>query len=83
VASEAVEIKKQELVGDCKNAGRELRPKGQPEPVRGHNFKIPERGRAAPYGIYDIACNTGWVSVGIDHDPLASRSTPSDAGGRP
>jgi hypothetical protein len=54
-------------VGDFKNAGRELRPKGQPEPVRVHDFKIPELGRAAPYGIYDIAGNTGWVSVGIGH----------------
>ncbi len=64
----SVDTKKKELVGDFKNAGRELRPKGQPEPVRVHDFKIPELGRAAPYGIYDIAGNTGWVSVGIDHD---------------
>jgi hypothetical protein len=64
----SVDTKKKELVGDFKNAGRELRPKGQPEPVRVHDFKIPELGRAAPYGIYGIAGNTGWVSVGIDHD---------------
>jgi hypothetical protein len=64
----SVDTKKKELVGDFKNAGRELRPKGQPEPVRVHDFKIPELGRAAPYGVYDIAGNTGWVSVGIDHD---------------
>lgn len=64
----SVDTKKKELVGDFRNAGRELRPKGQPEPVRVHDFKIPELGRAAPYGIYDIAGNTGWVSVGIDHD---------------
>jgi hypothetical protein len=64
----SVDTKKKELVGDFKNPGRELRPKGQPEPVRVHDFKIPELGRAAPYGIYDIAGNTGWVSVGIDHD---------------
>ena len=64
----SVDTKKKELVGDFKNAGRELRPKGEPEPVRVHDFKIPELGRAAPYGIYDIAGNTGWVSVGIDHD---------------
>jgi len=62
------DTKKKELVGDFKNAGRELRPKGQPEPVRVHDFKIPELGRASPYGVYDIAGNTGWVSVGIDHD---------------
>jgi hypothetical protein len=64
----SVDTKKKELVGDFKNAGRELRPKGQPETVRVHDFKIPELGRAAPYGVYDIAGNTGWVSVGIDHD---------------
>jgi hypothetical protein len=64
----SVDTKKKELVGDFKNAGRELRPKGDPEPVRVHDFKIPELGRAAPYGVYDIAGNTGWVSVGVDHD---------------
>ena len=57
-----------QLVGDFKNAGRELRRKGDPEPVRVHDFKIPELGRAVPYGVYDIAGNAGWVSVGIDHD---------------
>ena len=64
----SVDTKKKELVGDFKNGGREYRPKGQPEPVRVHDFLIPELGRAAPYGIYDIADNAGWVSVGIDHD---------------
>jgi hypothetical protein len=64
----SVDTKKKELVGDFKNAGRELRPKGEPEPVRVHDFKIPELGRASPYGVYDIAGNTGWVSVGIDHN---------------
>jgi len=66
----SVDTKKKELVGDFKNAGRELRPKGQPEPVRVHDFKIPELGRASPYGVYDIAGNSGWVSVGIDHDTV-------------
>ena len=56
------------MVGDFKNGGREDRPKGQPEPVRVHDFLIPELGRAAPYGVYDIADNAGWVSLGIDHD---------------
>jgi Rhodopirellula transposase DDE domain len=60
-----------QLVGDFKNGGRELRPKGDPEPVRVHDFKIPELGRAVPYGVYDIAANDGWVSVGIDHDTAA------------
>lgn len=64
----SVDTKKKELVGDFKNAGRDYRPKGQPEPVRVHDFIIPELGRAAPYGVYDIADNAGWVSVGIDHD---------------
>jgi hypothetical protein len=64
----SVDTKKKELVGDFKNGGREYRPKGQPEPVRVHDFLIPELGRAAPYGVYDIAGNAGWVSLGIDHD---------------
>ncbi|MEO1990280.1 MAG: ISAzo13 family transposase [Martelella sp.] len=64
----SVDTKKKELVGDFKNNGRDYRPKGDPEKVRVHDFKIPELGRAAPYGVYDIADNTGWVSVGIDHD---------------
>jgi hypothetical protein len=64
----SVDTKKKELVGDFKNNGRELRPKGNPEPVRVHDFKIPELGKVAPYGVYDIAANLGWVSVGIDAD---------------
>ena len=64
----SVDTKKKELVGDFKNPGREWRPKGSPEDVRVHDFVIPELGRAVPYGVYDIADNTGWVSVGIDHD---------------
>ena len=64
----SVDTKKKELVGDFKNNGREYRPKGDPEKVRVHDFLDPDLGRAAPYGVYDIADNTGWVSVGIDHD---------------
>ena len=64
----SVDTKKKELVGDFKNGGKELRPKGRPEQVRVHDFLIPELGRANPYGIYDIGRNTGWVSVGVDHD---------------
>ena len=67
----SVDTKKKELVGDFKNGGRELRPKGEPEPVRVHDFKIPELGKAVPYGVYDIAANAGWISVGIDHDTAA------------
>jgi hypothetical protein len=64
----SVDTKKKELVGDFKNSGAEWRPKGKPEEVRVHDFVIPELGRAAPYGVYDLAQNTGWVSVGVDHD---------------
>ncbi len=64
----SVDTKKKELVGDFKNGGREWRPKGQPEPVRVHDFPIPELGKAVPYGIYDIADNAGWVNLGISHD---------------
>lgn len=64
----SVDTKKKELVGDFKNGGRELRPMGDPEKVRVHDFILPELGRANPYGVYDIANNRGWVSVGVDHD---------------
>jgi len=64
----SVDTKKKELVGEFKNGGQELRPKGLPEKVRVHDFVIPELGRAIPYGVYDLGTNTGWVSVGIDHD---------------
>ncbi|MGA8364430.1 MAG: ISAzo13 family transposase [Solirubrobacteraceae bacterium] len=64
----SVDTKKKELVGDFKNAGREWRPKGAAEPVRVHDFLIPEQGKAIPYGVYDLNRNEGWVSVGIDHD---------------
>jgi hypothetical protein len=64
----SVDTKKKELVGDFKNAGRELRPKGDPEKVRVHDFIVPELGRANPYGVYDLQNNTAWVSVGVDHD---------------
>lgn len=64
----SVDTKKKELVGDFKNAGREWRPKGEPEPVLVHDFLIPEKGRAIPYGVYDLKRNEGWVSVGIDRD---------------
>ena len=67
----SVDTKKKELVGDFKNGGRELRRQGDPEAVRVHDFVIPELGKAAPYGVYDIAANEGWVSVGIDADTAA------------
>jgi hypothetical protein len=64
----SVDTKKKELVGDFKNNGREWRPRGSPEAVRVHDFVIPELGRAVPYGVYDIAANAGWVSVGMSAD---------------
>jgi hypothetical protein len=64
----SVDTKKKELVGDFKNGGREWRPKGQPELVRVHDFKDKQLGKAIPHGIYDLASDQGWVTVGIDHD---------------
>ena len=64
----SVDTKKKELVGDYKNAGRQWQPKGRPEQVNVHDFPDPTVGKAIPYGVYDIAANTGWVSVGRDHD---------------
>ena len=64
----SVDTKKKELVGDFKNPGQQWRPKGRPEPVRVHDFVDPDLGKIIPYGVYDIANNQGWVSVGIDHD---------------
>jgi hypothetical protein len=64
----SVDTKKKELVGDFKNAGREWRPKGHPEEVRTHDFIDEVLGKAIPYGVYDLAANAAWVSVGNDHD---------------
>ena len=64
----SVDTKKKELVGNFKNPGREWQPQGQPEKTRVHDFLDPELGKAIPYGVYDLAGNSGWVSVGIDHD---------------
>jgi hypothetical protein len=64
----SVDTKKKELIGDFKNAGREWRPQGQPEQVRVHDFIDDQLGKVAPYGVYDVTANVGWVSVGIDHD---------------
>jgi hypothetical protein len=64
----SVDTKKKELVGNYKNNGREWHPKATPEAVNVHDFIDPRLGRAVPYGVYDIADNKGWVSVGTDHD---------------
>ena len=67
----SVDTKKKELVGNYKNGGKELRPKGKPEQVKVYDFVDKELGRANPYGVYDIADNSAWVSVGTDHDTAA------------
>jgi Rhodopirellula transposase DDE domain len=64
----SVDTKKKELVGDFKNGGQEWQPKGKPEEVRCKDFKDKQLGKVAPYGVYDLTANEGWVSVGIDHD---------------
>jgi len=64
----SVDTKKKELVGQYKNGGKELRPKGEPEQVKVYDFVDKDLGRANPYGVYDITNNLGWVSVGTDHD---------------
>jgi hypothetical protein len=67
----SVDTKKKELVGPYKNGGREWRPGGDPEPVKVHDFIDPVLGKANPYGVYDVGADTGWVSVGTDHDTAA------------
>ena len=67
----SVDTKKKEQVGNFKNGGRELCPKGNPERVRVHDFIIKELGKVNPYGVYDIESNKGWVNVGTDHDTSA------------
>ncbi|WP_406004470.1 ISAzo13 family transposase [Streptomyces sp. NBC_00987] len=67
----SVDTKKKELVGEFKNSGRQWRPATDPVPVNVHDFADPQLGKAVPYGIYDLAANTGWVNVGIDHDTAA------------
>ena len=64
----SVDTKKKELVGEFKNGGEEWQPKGEPVEVNVHDFPDKELGKAIPYGVYDLASNEGWVSVGIDHD---------------
>jgi len=64
----SVDTKKKELVGNFRNGGQEWQPKGQPERVATHDFPSQAGGKAIPYGVYDLAQNQGWVSVGTDHD---------------
>jgi transposase len=67
----SVDTKKKELIGEYKNTGREWRPTGDPARVSTHDFPSQAVGKAVPYGIYDLAANTGWVNVGTDHDTAA------------
>jgi transposase len=64
----SVDTKKKEVLGNRKNAGRTYRPKGKPVEVDTHDFPDDKLGKAIPYGVYDLASNEAWVSVGIDHD---------------
>src|SRR3954470_10941209 len=66
----SVDCKKKELVGQYKNSGKDYRPVGDPEQVKVHDF-MGEAGKAIPYGVYDLGANTGWVSVGTDHETAA------------
>jgi len=67
----SVDTKKKELIGDYKNGGSDYRATGYPDTVKVHDFVDKDLGKVAPYGIYDLAANAGWVSVGIDHDTAA------------
>jgi len=64
----SVDTKKKELVGEYKNSGQEWQPQGKPQTVNVHDFPDKKLGKAIPYGIYDLANNEGWVSVGTNHD---------------
>jgi transposase len=64
----SVDTKKKELIGNFKNAGQEWQPSGCPQEVQIHDFVDPKRGKAIPYGVYDLAANAGFVTVGTDHD---------------
>lgn len=64
----SVDTKKKELIGNYRNGGTDYRPKGEPQRVKVHDFEDKNLGKVAPYGVYDIAANSGWVSVGITHD---------------
>ena len=64
----SVDTKKKGLVGNFRNGGTDWSPKGQPRRVNVHDFANPALGKAIPYGVYDIAENAGWVSVGVTHD---------------
>jgi hypothetical protein len=82
----SVDTKKKELVGNYKNGGTDYRPKGKPARVKVRDFEDKKLGKVAPYGVYDIGANTGWVSIGISSDtaqfPVASMRQWLDRMGR-
>jgi len=75
----SVDTKKKELVGNFKNTGREWHPQGEPELVDVHDFPDDAVGKAIPYGVYDVAANDGFVSVGTDHDTPVFAATSVEA----
>src|SRR5271169_5671102 len=64
----SVDTKKKELLGEFKNAGSDYGPKGKPIEVDAHDFENKELGKVVPYGVYDVGANSGYVSLGVDHD---------------
>jgi hypothetical protein len=85
----SVDTKKKELIGNYTNKGTEYRPEGQPRRTEVHDFENKELGKVVPYGVYDLADNSGWVSLGVTSGPWqrppggtlpSSRSTPSAPG---
>ncbi len=67
----SIDCKKKEIIGQFTNGGKQWRPKGDPEQVNVHDFMDKVLGKAIPYGVYDVGANTGWVSVGVDHETAA------------
>jgi hypothetical protein len=64
----SVDTKKKEMIGNYRNSGQEWRPQGQPRKVKSKDFPDKQLGKVAPYGVYDMTANEGWVNVGITHD---------------
>jgi len=66
-----ISVDTEELVGNYRNGGSDYRPKGNPVPVKVHDFEDKQKGKVAPYGIYDMSANEGFVSVGVTADTAA------------
>lgn len=64
----SIDTKKKENIGNFKNNGSEYRPKGEPRRVLDHDFPLPELGKVAPYGVYVLNNNTGFINLGTSHD---------------